>query len=100
MAMSMASVSRAASGGSRSASPAGRRPRWSLSLAVIGVVDSPLRSRFKKLAEIVDGRRRDRCKARIHDDWLAEIGPIQEGGPRPCPLAVHTCRDQHLGNVG
>src|SRR5256885_12248238 len=40
MATSIARASRAASGGSRSASPAGRSPRWSLSLAVIWPVDA------------------------------------------------------------
>src|SRR5690242_16072253 len=52
MAVSMARASRAASGGSRSAKPAGKRPRWSLSLAVMSEVLMP---------HIPLPRQRERC---------------------------------------
>src|SRR4029079_2805460 len=54
MATSIARASRAASGGSRSASPAGRSPRWSLSLAVLEAVDSAL---FGRLHPAIGGGR-------------------------------------------
>ena len=37
--------------------------------------------------------------ARIHDNGLAEIGPIQEGGPMERPLAFHARLGQEHGRT-
>src|SRR6266852_4480027 len=38
--------------------------------------------------------------ARIHDNGLAEIGPIQEGGPMERPLAFHARLGQQFCDAG